>query len=56
MYSAVFISHVKRGIDAQLHILAEFLSSTAEWRRNPKPNFIFGHSVGAAFPTSYDGR
>src|SRR5207342_764130 len=28
-----------------LHILAEFLGSAAEWRRNPKPNFILGYPL-----------
>jgi len=45
VYSAACVSYLECGIEAQLHILAELLGSSAEWCRNPKPNFVVGYPL-----------
>src|SRR5262249_45070995 len=48
VHSATRIDCIKRGFDADLHILAEFFGSTAEWRGNSKSNFAVGYTANRA--------
>src|SRR6266566_8307188 len=45
VHAAIRIGRVECGLNTELHVLAEFLGGTSEWRRNPKPNFAVGYAA-----------
>jgi hypothetical protein len=45
VYSTTRIRYFECSIYSKLYMMAEFLGSATEWRRNPKPNFVLGYSL-----------
>src|SRR5262245_20385758 len=62
MHTTASVGGIECSFDAQLHILAELFSSTAERCRNSKPNFIVGYAAegrpdgGRLLPKRLGGR
>ena len=43
MDPAAVVDQIERGLDAELHLVAELLGRAGERRRDSKPNLIIGH-------------